>query len=179
MKITCLFIILSGSILVSNAQKFITEKSEISFFSEALLENIEAVNTKSVSIINSENGEIVFSIPMKEFQFKKSLMQEHFNEKYIESHKYPKSTFHGKILDFDMKEGKRAASAEGDMKIHGVTKKVNLDGELEIKDGKIFITLSFQIKIEDYKIKIPKLLFQNIAEIVDVKIDLEYKKYEK
>ncbi len=179
MKITCLFIILSGSILVSNAQKFITEKSEISFFSEALLENIEAVNTKSVSIINSENGEIVISIPMKEFQFKKSLMQEHFNEKYIESHKYPKSTFHGKILDFDMKEGKRAASAEGDMKIHGVTKKVNLDGELEIKDGKIFITLSFQIKIEDYKIKIPKLLFQNIAEIVDVKIDLEYKKYEK
>jgi len=179
MKSTCLFIILSGSILISNAQKFITEKSEISFFSEALLENIEAVNTKSVSIINSENGEIVISIPMKEFQFKKSLMQEHFNEKYIESHKYPKSTFHGKILDFDMEEGKRAASAEGDMKIHGVTKKVNLDGELEIKDGKIFITLSFQIKIEDYKIKIPKLLFQNIAEIVDVKVDIEYKKYEK
>ncbi len=179
MKKVYLLIILSSSLLVSNAQKFITEKSEISFFSEALLENIEAVNTKSVSIIDSENGEIVISIPMKEFQFKKSLMQEHFNEKYIESHKYPKSTFNGKILDFNMKEGKRSATAEGDMKIHGVTKKVKLDGELEIKDGKFFITLSFQIKIEDYKIKIPKLLFQNIAEIVDVKVDLEYKKYEK
>jgi len=146
MKKVYFLIILSSSLLVSNAQKFITEKSEISFFSEALLENIEAVNTKSVSIINSENGEIVFSIPMKDFQFKKSLMQEHFNEKYIESHKYPKSTFHGKILDFNMKEGKRPASAEGEMKIRGVTKKVKLDGELEIKDGKIFITLSFQVK---------------------------------
>jgi len=179
MKRTCLLIILSGCILVSNAQKFITEKSEISFFSEALLENIEAVNTKAVSIINSENGEIVFSIPMKEFQFKKSLMQEHFNEKYIESHKYPKSTFNGKILDFNMEEGKRTVFAEGEMKIHGVAKKVKLDGELEINDGKIFITLSFQIKIEDYKIKIPRLLFQNIAEIVEVKVDLKYKKYEK
>ena len=179
MKRVCLLILLISCVLASNAQKYITEKSEISFFSEAPLENIEAVNTKSVSIIDSENGEIVFSIPMKEFQFKKSLMQEHFNEKYIESDKYPKSTFNGKILDFNMKEGKRAASAEGEMKIHGVTKKVKLDGELEIKDGKIFITLSFQVKIKDYKIKIPRILFQNIAEIVDVKADLGYKKYEK
>ncbi len=179
MKRIGLIIILSGCVLFSSAQKYITEKSEITFFSEALIENIEAVNKKSVSILDSENGEIVFSIPMKEFQFKKSLMQEHFNEKYIESDKYPKSIFKGKILDFNMEEGKREASAEGELKIHGVTKKVKIDGELEIKNGKIFMTSTFQVKIEDYKIKIPRLLFQNIAEIVDVKVDLEYKKYEK
>ena len=82
-------------------QKYISEKSNIVFFSSALLEDIEARNEKAKSVFNADNGDIVFSIPVNQFQFAKSLMQEHFNEKYMESDKYPKTIFKGKVLDFE------------------------------------------------------------------------------
>ena len=84
-------------------QKYSAEKSFVAFFSHAAIEDITADNTKSVSIFNSATGDIAFSIPIKEFEFAKSLMKEHFNEKYMDSEKYPKSTFQGKINGFDAK----------------------------------------------------------------------------
>jgi len=161
----------------SKAQLYKTQKSEISFFSEALIEDIEALNTKAVSIFNSDDGEIAISIPIKEFQFDKSLMQEHFNEKYMESDKYPKATFQGHIIDFKKSNEIQQVLAEGELTIHGVKRKVELIGELEFKENKVFIVTSFQIRVEDHKIKIPRLLFQNIAEIVDVKVNLEFEEY--
>src|SRR5688572_26549037 len=95
----CCLLILTGQGLF--AQKYIAEKSEIVFFSDAPMEDIKATNKKASSIFNTSNNEIVFSVPISEFQFAKSLMQEHFNEKYMESDKYPKSTFQGTIQNFD------------------------------------------------------------------------------
>src|SRR5688572_29015897 len=92
------------SLLVSAtvvAQKYTVEKSHVSFYSHATIEDITAENKKSSAIFNASTSEIVFSIPVNEFQFAKSLMQEHFNEKYMETDKFPKSTFKGKVTGFD------------------------------------------------------------------------------
>jgi hypothetical protein len=77
----------------SYSQKFTAEKSHVSFFSDAAIEDISAENTKASSIFNTATSEIVFSIPIKDFRFAKALMQEHFNEKYMDSEKFPKATF--------------------------------------------------------------------------------------
>jgi polyisoprenoid-binding protein YceI len=158
------------------AQKFVAEKSFVSFFSDALLEDITADNKKASSIINTATGDIAFSIPIKEFQFAKSLMQEHFNEKYMESETYPKATFQGKVNGFDPKAtGIQNVTATGKLTIHGVTKDVDIPGTIEIKDNKILAKSKFIVKVADYKIEIPQLVFQNIAEQVEVTVDFVYK----
>jgi hypothetical protein len=161
------------------AQKFVSTSSEVKFFSGALLEDIEAVNTKSKSVLDSDNGQIVFSIPINQFEFKKSLMKEHFNEKYMESDKYPKATFKGQINNFEREKTNTDAIAEGELEIHGIKKNIIIPGSLEYKNDVIIVHAVFTVKLEDYEIKIPTLLFQKIAEEVEVTISFEYKKYEK
>ena len=175
----CTFILLVFSYQEATAQKFVSSSSEIKFFSGALLEDIEAVNTKSKSVFDSDNGQIVFSIPINQFEFKKSLMKEHFNEKYMESDKYPKATFKGQINNFVKEKTIADAFAEGELEIHGVKNKIKIPGSLEYKNDGIIILAVFTVKLEDYKIEIPTLLFQKIAEEVEVTISFEYKKYEK
>ena len=166
-------IILSGT---AHAQKYIAEKSFVSFFSDALLEDIKADNKKATSIINAETGDIAFSIPIKEFKFAKSLMQEHFNEKYMESEKYPKSTFQGKLSGFDLKaSGVQTVKATGKLTIHGVTKDVEIPGTIEVKENKLYAKSKFMVKVADYKVEIPQLVFQNIAEEVEVTVDFTYR----
>ena len=108
------------------AQKYFTRTAEVSFFSEAPTENIEAQNRQVTCILNTENGELAFSVQLMGFHFEKALMEEHFNENYVESHKYPKSTFKGRVVDFekiDLKSpGKHPVAVEGEMSIHGQTK---------------------------------------------------------
>lgn len=171
-----ILIVLLGSPVA--AQKYITESSSITFYSEAPLEDIDATNTKATSIFDSANGEIVFSVPIKEFIFKRSLMQEHFNERYLESEKFPKSTFKGNVKNFSVKPGKQSAVAEGELTIHGVTRKVSFTGDLEFKDNRVYINSEFIVKLEEYDIKIPSILFQNIAEEIEVKVKFTYKEYE-
>jgi polyisoprenoid-binding protein YceI len=120
---------------------------------------------------------------IKDFVFEKSLMQEHFNENYMESEKFPKSTFKGKITNlsevkFDA-NGKYNTTIEGELLIHGVTKTVKVTGTMEVKDGKIIAKAKFPIRVKDYNVEIPKLVFQNIAEVVDVTVDLTYVPYTK
>jgi polyisoprenoid-binding protein YceI len=158
------------------AQKFVTEKSNIVFFSDAAIEDIKADNKKATSIFNTANGDIVFSIPISEFQFEKSLMQEHFNEKYMESDKYPKATFQGKIPDFKIDaQGPQQAKATGKLTIHGVTRDVEIPGTIEKQGDKLLVKTKFMVKLEDYKIAIPQLLWQNIAEQVEVTGEFQYK----
>jgi len=162
------------------SQKFISTRSNTSFYSEAPIEDIEAKNTKAKSILDLSNGEIVFSIPISSFVFDKSLMQEHFNEKYMESDKYPKATFKAKISGFDVnKEGIQKVKAKGELTIHGVGKEVDQIGEMTYSNGMISLNHSFKVALKDYKIKTPKLLWENIAEVVDVKIQFDFKAYEK
>ena len=175
-------IILIVLLLISTSvvgQKYISEKSNIVFFSSALLEDIEARNEKAKSVFNADNGDIVFSIPVNQFQFAKSLMQEHFNEKYMESDKYPKTIFKGKVLDFEKGSENNNVWTEGELEIHGVKRNVKIQGNLIFKGEKVIIESKFIVKLEDYEIEIPKLLFHKIAEEVEVTVNFEYKRYEK
>lgn len=159
------------------AQKYVAEKSLITFFSDAAVEDITAANEKASSVFNTQSMEIAFSVPIKEFQFPKKLMQEHFNgEKYMESEKFPKSTFSGTVSGFSLNaKGVQQAKATGKLTIHGVTTPIEILGTAEVMGDKINLKAKFIVKLADYKIKIPQILWQNIAEQVEVTIDFTYK----
>jgi polyisoprenoid-binding protein YceI len=177
MRKTILFLVAIFTVGVGAfAQKYVAEKTSISFFSHATIEDITADNKKTSSIFNASTGDIVFSIPISEFQFAKSLMQEHFNEKYMESDKYPKATFQGKIEGYDPASTiPQELKAIGKLTIHGVTRDVEIPGTLEKKNDRVAMKSKFIVKLADYKIEIPQLLWQNIAEQVEVTADLTYK----
>jgi len=176
MRICLLFVV--GVFLGLNAvaQKFTTEKAYVKFFSDAAIEDITAENTKASSIYNEATGDVVFSIPIKEFEFEKSLMKEHFNEKYMETEQYPKATFQGKISGYQSSTtGEQKASAAGKMTIHGITQDVNISGTMENIKGAPKMKAKFMVKLADYKIKIPQLLWKNIAEEVEVTVEFNFK----
>ena len=165
------------------AQKYFTRTAEVSFFSEAPTENIEAQNRQVTCILNTENGELAFSVQLMGFHFEKALMEEHFNENYVESHKYPKSTFKGKVLDFekiDIKNpGKHMVTVEGDMFLHGETKTIKANGELTIVAEEMLLSSKFDLRIEDYKISIPKAVISKIAESIEVSLTANLTEYGK
>jgi len=160
----------------ASAQKFISEKSFIGFYSHATIEDIKADNKKAVGLFNVATNDLVFSITISEFQFAKALMQEHFNEKYMESDKYPKSTFQGKVEGYDHTQSAlQNVKAVGKLSIHGVTKDVEIPGTIEKQGDKLILKSLFVVKLVDYKIEIPQLLWQNIAEQVEVTVDFIFK----
>ncbi len=174
-KILILALMLSHSTMCLYAQKYKSEISEVHFYSYAPIEDIEADNRGGKSAFNLSSSEIVFSIPIKSFIFEKSLMQEHFNENYMESDKYPHATFEGFISGYDPDiETMQKSGAKGIMKIHGIENRVEYAGEVQFNEKSIRIKAKFQIKLKDYKIKIPKVVFYNIAETIDVTIDFKY-----
>jgi polyisoprenoid-binding protein YceI len=180
MKRIFLFLALS-LVLPSWAQVYTAKSGEVSFHSEAPLENIDAVNHAPNSVLNTETREIAFLVPIRKFIFKKSLMQEHFNEKYMESDKYPSASFKGRIneaVNFSS-DGESKVTATGKMTIHGVEREVTVPGTVTVKNGEISIQAAFTVKVKDYNITIPKLMFQNIAESIDVKVNIHYTPYKK
>lgn len=159
-------------------QKYLSKKSSVVFFSEAPIENITAENVKSTSVVDLSTGKVAFSIPITQFIFDKSLMQEHFNDQYMESEKFPKSSFVGVIEDLDIKtNGRQELKAKGALTIHGVEQQIVASGWVEVDKKRIVIESEFFVKLEDYKIKIPQILWQNIAEEIQVKIHFEYEPY--
>ncbi|MBS1553370.1 MAG: YceI family protein [Bacteroidetes bacterium] len=170
-----LVVLLSVSIHAS-AQKLSLEKSKVSFFSKAAIEDIKAENYKAASVLNVSTGEVAFSIPISDFEFDKSLMKQHFNEKYMESEKFPKATFAGKFEGFDpSKKATQNVMAKGKLTIHGVTQEVSVPGTVEWMTDRLLAKSVFKVKLADYKIKIPKMLWQNIAEEVEVTLEFNYK----
>jgi polyisoprenoid-binding protein YceI len=161
-----------------HAQKFYTKNGNASFFSKAPLENIEATNAQVMSVLNTTNGEIQFSVLIKAFRFKKALMEEHFNENYMESKKYPKAIFKGSIKDHEKiiltSNGSYPVSVSGHMTIHGVTEKVSTEGMVSVKNGICSASAKFTIKPKDYNISIPKIVRKNIAEKIDITIACSY-----
>lgn len=174
-----LFLAFLLACLLGFSQRFKASDTYIKFYSDAPLEDIEAENASISSLIDIETKALVIVIPIKSFVFQKSLMQEHFNENYLESDKYANATFKGKIEDWDGSFGEKDATAKGTLKIHGVTRDVKIKGVIAYIDEKIKLTTEFPIRLEDYKIKIPKAVFYNIAEEVEVTVKLEYLPYEK
>ena len=163
---------------------YFTQSGRISFFSSTPVEDIQAENTKVNSVLNIETGALSFRVPIRNFEFPNKLMQEHFNENYLETHKYPTSDFKGRIMDFksiNLKTpGTYHVSVTGELTLHGVTRTVTERGTLTVRpDGQIVAQAKFPVLLKDYKIKIPKLVVANIAEEVEVKADLLYAPYTK
>ncbi|MBL4755920.1 MAG: YceI family protein [Flavobacteriales bacterium] len=154
-------------------KKYKLSNAEISFFSEAPMENIEAINKTTAGIIDPATNKFTFRAKIKDFVFNSSLMQDHFNENYLESEKYPNSTFKGVIIgDYDLeKGGLYTVIAKGEFTIHGVTKPVEIKTSITVKNGTVSISSEFKVTLEDYKIEIPSLMFQKIAEVIDIKVD--------
>lgn len=181
MKKIMLILILSACIQLSaRAQVFFTKNGMISFYSSAPIENIKADNNQVISIINTSTGEVQFSLLVNAFHFKKSLMEEHFNENYMESKKYPKSTFKGRIADMSKvnftADGTYPVTVSGDLTIHGVTNKVSIPGTVSVKGGTISASSKFPVRLADHKIEIPKIVTDNIAKVVDVTVSCTYDK---
>ncbi len=151
-------------------------ESQVSFYSHAPIEDITAVNKKTSALFNSATSEIVFSVPIKEFDFAKSLMKEHFNEKYMESEKFPKATFQGKLEGFGPnKMGTQTVKAVGKLTIHGVVREISENGTVEVKGENLLMKSKFKVKLEDYQIVRPQILWQNIAEEVEVTLEFVFK----
>jgi polyisoprenoid-binding protein YceI len=160
--------------LLGFGQKIVSSKGSVKFFSDAVIEDITATTTKASGIIDLSKGEFAFSVPIRDFKFEKSLMREHFNEKYMESEKFPKATFLGKIQNFDASTASQEIKAVGKMTIHGVTREVEIPATMKKTDSNYQVDSKFMVKLEDYNITIPQLLFQNIAESVEVTVAFKF-----
>lgn len=162
-------------------ERYATRTGHISFHSETPMEKIEAHNHKSISVLDASTGAVEFAALMKGFEFEKALMQEHFNENYVESDKFPKAVFKGTLngitADDLKKAGTKEVTAVGDMTMHGVTKPVTIKGTFTMEPtGAIKASSTFTIKPEDYNITIPGMVRDNIAKEITVKVQIDYVK---
>lgn len=178
LQIVIIFIFSLSFILVNAQNRYYTKNGNVSFFSSAPLENIEAFNSSAVSIMDLQTGAIEFAILMKAFKFEKALMQEHFNENYLESSKFPKAIFKGKIVNikdvFFELDGTYVATIKGKLTIHGITKDVTVPGQFTVEDQQITGVAQFPIRVSDYDIRIPRIVRDNIAQEVKVNVKFNY-----
>lgn len=172
MKKFILIILSCFAVNTSIAQeKYYTKSGVIRFESKAPLEDIEATNRSVVCVYDKSSNAIQFSMNIRGFEFKKALMQEHFNENYMESDRFPKAEFKG-VLIGDLKGfGTFDAKAQGNLFIHGVTNEVIVPGKLVITQDKIQLNAEFTIAVADYKIVIPSLVRDKIAKTVKISVN--------
>ena len=166
--------------LITEAQdRYITRQGFISFYSHTPVEDIEAVNNQVLSIVDLESGAVAVSLLMKSFQFEKALMQEHFNENYVESDKYPKANFEGKIMNLpEIRAGDNGvALIKGNLTIHGITKPITMEGKLDVANKRVRFEGSFMVTVADYDIKIPSIVARNIASEVKVTCVLNHEPF--
>jgi len=168
----CLIIVVP---IAGFSQLYMTRTGFVGFYSKTPLEDIRAENNQAYAVIDAGKKNIAFSVLMKGFVFRKELMQEHFNENYVESDKYPKATFTGSYTGelTPTKDGVYKVTVKGNISLHNVTRPVEAPATLEVKDGRILGQSEFKLKPEDFNISIPSLVRDKIEKEmkVNVKID--------
>lgn len=176
-RLTILFFLL-GAVFSVNAQKYITKNGYIGFFSHTPIEDIKGDNNQVAGVLDISTGEMVFQALIKSFHFDRALMEEHFNENYMESDKFPKSSFKGKITNLSSvnfsKNGIYDVTVEGDLTIHDVTNKISTKGTIEVVTGGINANSKFNIVPEDYKINIPGVVREKISKNLEVTVTMKY-----
>ena len=181
-RILLILLILSAScsFQASYAQLYYTKNGRISFFSRTSFQDIQADNNQVLSVLNVQTGTIQFSVLNDAFYFPKAKMQEDFNENYIESNKYPKSSFKGTISDISSvdlsKDGNCTVHVTGELTIHGVSHKIGTAGTLTVKNGELSAQSSFKVLLKDYNITIPSIANNKIAEEIKVTVNCNYEK---
>ncbi len=163
---------LVASTLNIQAQKFFTKDGTIRFFSNAKLEKIEATNNKASIVYDPASGAIEIASVIKGFVFENAFMGEHFNETYMESTKFPKANFKGKLENPSAvnvtKAGTYKAKVVGELTMHGVTKPVSTDATFVVGGGKIDTDAKFNIKASDYGVNIPGDKSENISNVIEI-----------
>ena len=156
--------------------RYMTKTGQISFFSSSPVEDIEAKNQQVAAVLDFGTSQLAFSLPVKGFVFKRTLMQEHFNENYLESDKFPKATFSGRFVGFEAATlataGPHTTQVEGDLTLHGVTHHILVPASVELKEGQLLASATFAIAPADYRIEIPLLVRNSIAKVVSVRVAL-------
>ncbi len=159
-------------------QKYFSKAAKISFHSDAPMEKIVATNSTASTVLDMSTGNMEWAVLIQGFKFEKDLMQEHFNENYMESTKYPKAKFKGKIDNLSTvnckQDGDYTVNVSGDMEIHGITKPVTATGVISVKGGNISAKSKLSIAVADYGIEIPKVVAENIAKKVDIHVQADY-----
>jgi polyisoprenoid-binding protein YceI len=178
MKKIALIFTLALLVVSANAQKYMTKNGFIGFFSHTPMEDIKGDNNQVAGVIDIATGDMVFQALVKSFHFDRALMEEHFNENYMESEKFPKATFKGKITNLSAvnftKNGTYEVTVEGDLTIHNVTNKVSNKGTIEVLTGGINASSKFKIVPEDYKIEIPGVVREKISKDLEVTVLMKY-----
>lgn len=174
-KTTLFSILLASSLFAAAQQKYYTKTGYIRFFSSASLEDIEAKNRSVTAVLDSKSGSLQFSVLMKSFEFEKSLMQQHFNEDYVQSDKYPKAVFKGTITNNSSvnysKPGTYKAIVTGKLTMHGVTRTVSAPGTVTVDAKGIKTASTFNIKLSDYGITIPSPVKSKISNTIRIDVD--------
>lgn len=167
---------------VTKAQTLYTSKNAaLSFFSEAPIEDIRGQASDGVSALDVQSKAVYFKVKIRSFQFNKALMQEHFNENYLESSKYPYAEFKGKIIDsIDLsREGSYSVKVRGTLNLHNVMKEYIVKADISVKDGKVSAHSTFPVRLADHHIKIPRIVIKNIAEVVEISVLAVYNAVER
>ena len=163
------------SVLATAQDKFFTKSGKVSFVSKGNIETITAKHKGVTCVLDSKSGAIQLAVLMKGFEFVKALMQEHFNENYVESDKYPKADFKGQVVNNSevnyTQDGTYNAKAKGTLTLHGVSKEIEIPGKVTVKSGKPQLNADFTILLSDYNIKIPAMVKENISNTVTITAD--------
>ena len=174
-KITLLLFLSFGFIHAQD--KLITKTGKITFeASVPAFEEVKAVNESSSCVLNTATGEIASLSLMKGYKFKIALMEEHFNENYIESDKYPKAVFRGKIENFDISALSKTAKdfkITGVLELHGKSKQITVPAKIKKNDNKVEIAANFNVNADDFDIKIPSIVSKKVSKKVNVSIDFK------
>lgn len=177
-KLILLFAMITLITVAATSQNvFSTKSGSITFYSKATMEDISAKNSEVESKLASANGQVVFTLLIQGFKFPNQLMEDHFNENYMESSKFPKSIFKGTITNIQevnfSKDGKYPVKVKGNLTIHGVSKDIETDGTIEVKDGKPTAKTTFNILLKDYNIG-GSMIGTKIAKTIAITVDCKY-----
>lgn len=170
-------LIIEAQFIAYSQSKYFTRTGKILFFSDAAIEDIKAINNQASCIYETGTNRLIANVLISAFEFEKSLMQKHFNENYLESEKFPKASFKGKLNDLQgvnlTGTWSKTIEFEGDMTIHGITRHMKNNASIQFTNGVMNVSAEFYILLNDFNIKIPSTVINNISEKILVKISFK------
>ncbi|WNM18818.1 YceI family protein [Flavobacterium capsici] len=179
MKKYLLLLFLNSCIISFGQTKLIAKNGSVTFeASVPAFEEVKAKNDAVTFVLNTSNGEIASLALMKGFRFKVALMEEHFNENYVESDKFPKATFKGKIEGFDYSKITSTAkeyNIKGAIEMHGKSKEINIKAKISKKDNGVQLQSNFNLNSDDFDIEIPSIVSSKVSKKVAVNLDVVLK----
>jgi hypothetical protein len=176
---TSFFLLITLCSLHSYGQRYLTRNGEATFFSDGIVEDITASSGELVMAVDIATGDVIAKVPMTSFSFKIKLMQEHFNENYVESHIYPEAVFRGVIQNIDPAvRDTQNLIVKGTMDLHGVKREMQTMVKLLLNENNVYGEAVFPLAVKEYNIKIPRVVVKNIAEVVEVTVKSKMQLYE-